>query len=59
MSDHVSLRVEDRGPHGRVATIAVERPAKLNTLDLANYKLILVSSKALETIIARVNGGTN
>ena len=30
-----------------------------NTLDLAQYKKIIVSTKALETILARVNGGKN
>jgi large subunit ribosomal protein L4 len=39
--------------------VSLQEAAKLNTLDLANYKQIIVSSKALETIIARVNGGKN
>jgi large subunit ribosomal protein L4 len=39
--------------------VSLQEAAKLNTLDLANYKQIVVSSKALETIIARVNGGKN
>jgi large subunit ribosomal protein L4 len=42
-----------------IERVTLQDASKLNTLDLANYKLILVSSKALETIIARVNGGTN
>jgi large subunit ribosomal protein L4 len=39
--------------------VTLQEAAKLNTLDLAQYKKIIVSSKALETIIARVNGGKN
>jgi large subunit ribosomal protein L4 len=39
--------------------VVLQEAAKLNTLDLANYGKIIVSSKALETIIARLNGGKN
>ena len=39
--------------------VSLQEAAKLNTLDLANYKQIIVSTKALEAIIARVNGGKN
>jgi large subunit ribosomal protein L4 len=39
--------------------VTLQEAAKLNTLDLAQYKKIIVSSKALEAIIARVNGGKN
>jgi large subunit ribosomal protein L4 len=39
--------------------ISLQEAAKLNTLDLAQYKKIIVSLKALEKIIARVNGGSN
>jgi len=39
--------------------IALQEACTLNTLDLAQYKKIIVSSKALEAIIARVNGGKN
>lgn len=42
-----------------LSRVSLQEAAKLNTLDLANYKQIVVSSKALETIIARVNGGKN
>jgi len=41
------------------ARVTLQEAAKLNTLDLAQYKKIIVSAKALETIIARVNGGKN
>ncbi|HNC24454.1 MAG TPA: 50S ribosomal protein L4 [Opitutaceae bacterium] len=39
--------------------VSLQEAAKLNTLDLAQYAKIIVSSKALEAIIARVNGGKN
>lgn len=39
--------------------VYLQEAAKLNTLDLAQYSKIIVSSKALEQIIARVNGGKN
>ena len=39
--------------------VSLQEAAKLNTLDLAQYAKIIVSTKALETIIARVNGGKN
>ena len=42
-----------------LARVTTQEAAKLNTLDLAQYKKIIVSTKALETIIARVNGGKN
>lgn len=37
--------------------VALQEANKLNTLDLVQYSRIVVSSKALETIIARANGG--
>jgi len=39
--------------------VALQEASTLNTLDLAQYKKIIVSSKGLEAIIARVNGGKN
>ena len=39
--------------------VALQEACTLNTLDLAQYKKIIVSSKGLEAIIARVNGGKN
>jgi len=42
-----------------IARVSLQDAAKLNTLDLAQYKKIIVSTKALEAIIARVNGGKN
>jgi large subunit ribosomal protein L4 len=41
------------------ARVSLQEAAKLSTLDLAQYRMIIVSSKALEAIIARVNGGKN
>ncbi|MFA5264699.1 MAG: 50S ribosomal protein L4 [Opitutaceae bacterium] len=42
-----------------IERVSLQEAAKLNPLDLAQYKRIIVSAKALETIIARVNGGKN
>jgi large subunit ribosomal protein L4 len=39
--------------------VSLQEAAKLNTLDLAQYRTIIVSTKALEAIIARVNGDKN
>jgi large subunit ribosomal protein L4 len=39
--------------------VTLQEAAKLNTLDLAQYRKIIVSTKALETIIARVSGEKN
>ncbi len=40
-----------------IERVSLQDASKLNTLDLAQYKKIIVSSAALEKIIARVNGG--
>ena len=42
-----------------IERVTLQEAAKLNTLDLAQYATIVVSSKALDAIIARVNGGKN
>jgi large subunit ribosomal protein L4 len=42
-----------------ICRVSLQEAAKLNTLDLAQYRTIIVSTKALEAIIARVNGGKN
>jgi large subunit ribosomal protein L4 len=39
--------------------VSLQDAAKLNTLDLAQYAKIIVSTKALDAIITRVNGGKN
>jgi large subunit ribosomal protein L4 len=39
--------------------VSLQEAAKLNTLDLCQYQKIVVSAKALDAIIARVNGGKN
>ena len=39
--------------------VSLQEASKLNTLDLSQYKKIIVSTKALEAIIARVTGETN
>ena len=38
--------------------VTLQEAAKLNPLDLAQYRKIIVSAKALEAILARVNGGS-
>ena len=40
-----------------LARVTLKEAAKLNTLDLVQYGKIVVSTKALEKIIARANGG--
>jgi large subunit ribosomal protein L4 len=42
-----------------IARVSLQEAAKLNSKDLAQYRRIIVSSKGLEKIIARVNGGKN
>jgi large subunit ribosomal protein L4 len=42
-----------------IERVSLQEAAKLNTLDLCQYQKIVVSTKALEAIIARVNGGKN
>jgi len=39
--------------------VSMQEASKLNSLDLAQYQRIIVSAKALDTIIARVTGGKN
>jgi large subunit ribosomal protein L4 len=39
--------------------VSLQEAAKLNTLDLAKYKTIVISAKALDAVIARINGGKN
>jgi large subunit ribosomal protein L4 len=51
--------VETARASRNIERVSLQEAAKLNTLDLAQYKKIIVSSKALEAIIARVTGGKN
>jgi len=39
--------------------VSCQEAAKLNVVDLAQYRKIVVSSKAIEVILARANGGNN
>jgi large subunit ribosomal protein L4 len=39
--------------------VSLQEAAKLNTHDLARYRKIVVSTRALEAILARINGGKN
>jgi large subunit ribosomal protein L4 len=49
---------ETRRAARNLARISLQEAVKLNTLDLCQYRKIVVSAKALATIIARA-GGTN
>ena len=42
-----------------IERVSLQEASKLNTLDLAQYAKIIVSTKALDAILARVNGGKN
>ncbi|MFM1851666.1 MAG: hypothetical protein RIS54_1350 [Verrucomicrobiota bacterium] len=42
-----------------IERVSLQEAAALNTVDLASYGKIIVSSTALEQIIARINGGKN
>ncbi len=42
-----------------LARVTLQEAAKLNTLDLAQHATIIVSTRALDAILARVNGGKN
>jgi large subunit ribosomal protein L4 len=42
-----------------IERVSLQEASKLNTLDLAQYRKIIVSTKALETIIARLAGEKN
>ena len=40
-----------------IQRVSLQEAAKLNTLDLAQYRMIIVSTKALDKIVARAKGG--
>lgn len=42
-----------------IERVSLQEAAKLNSKDLAQYKRIIISSKGLEKVIARANGGKN
>ncbi len=42
-----------------IQRVSIQEAAKLNAKDLAQYKRIIVSTKGMEKIIARANGGKN
>jgi large subunit ribosomal protein L4 len=42
-----------------IERVTFQEAASLNTVDLAQYRKIIVSTKAIEAILARVNGGKN
>lgn len=49
--------VESTRATRNICRVSLQDASKLNTLDLAQYRKIIVSSAALEKIIARVSGG--
>jgi len=51
--------VETRRAARNIERIALQEAANLSTIDLSQHQLIIVSAKALDTIISRVNGGKN
>ena len=51
------LVVEATRATRNICRVSLQDASKLNTLDLAQYRKIIVSSAALEKIIARVSGG--
>ncbi len=52
-----SFTLETARATRNLARVAMQEASKLNTLDLAQYGKIIVSSAALEQIIARAKGG--
>ena len=42
-----------------ICRVSLQEAAKLNPLDLAQYQRIIISSKGLEAVLARLNGGKN
>lgn len=42
-----------------IERVCLQEAGKLNTKDLCSYRMIVMSSKALEAVIARANGGKN
>jgi large subunit ribosomal protein L4 len=51
--------VETARASRNIERVSLQEAAKLNTLDLAQYAKIIVSTKALDAILARLNGGKN
>jgi large subunit ribosomal protein L4 len=50
---------ETRRAARNIARVSLQEASNLSTVDLAQYRAIIVSTKALETILSRVNGGKN
>ncbi|HEY3755101.1 MAG TPA: 50S ribosomal protein L4 [Opitutaceae bacterium] len=50
---------ETRRAARNIQRVSLQEAAKLNSYDLAQYKIILVSAKAIQTIIERVKGEQN
>ncbi|MGD1029754.1 MAG: 50S ribosomal protein L4 [Opitutaceae bacterium] len=50
---------ETRRAARNIARVSLQEASNLSTVDLAQYRAIIVSTKALEAILSRVNGGKN
>ena len=51
------LSAEIRRVSGNLERITTQDAAKLNTLDLCQYRKLILSEKALENVLARMKGG--
>lgn len=58
---YVDARFSDEAARAirNLERVALQEAAELNTLDLAKYTKIILSTKALEQVLARINGGKN
>jgi large subunit ribosomal protein L4 len=50
---------ETRRAARNIDRVTLQEAARLNPRDLAHYRKIIVSAKALDSILARINGGQN
>jgi len=51
------LSAEVRRASGNLERVTTQDAAKLNTLDLCQYRKLILSEKALENILGRMKGG--
>ena len=54
-----AFSAENASAARNIERVSLQEAAELNTLDLAQYGKIIVSTTALEHIIVRLNGGKN
>jgi large subunit ribosomal protein L4 len=50
---------ETRRAARNISRVSLQEASNLSAVDLADYRAIIVSTKALEAILSRVNGGKN